>query len=207
MSRASYKTLQRAIARDDKHSIESRWAYGRAVLVDPKKMAPSGKSLRNGATEALIADAVAAGTKLSAREIQWRLQAARTYKTINELRSSASQFADWTALVDAGFPAPTVTEVPSPESLLDDIEGTAPEESEQLGLFPPMVRNIPLDRATLRTIVAYTDDMSKMTASYARSDRRRTTLTAQLLAAVNGNLDALYVDALAALNAQTPATA
>lgn len=205
MSRSTYKTLQKAIARDDKHSIESRWQYGRTVLADPKKMAPSGKSLRNGATEALIADAVAAGTRLSAREIQWRLQAARTYKTINELRSSATQFADWTALVDAGFPAPEIIDTPSPDSILDDIEATDPQEFEQLGLFPATVKSVPLERSTLRQLVAYAEEMRNMTASFARRDEERAAHLRELCEAVGGNLDALYPDAVDALNAKATA--
>jgi hypothetical protein len=197
------KSLQRAIARDDKHGIESRWAYGRAILADPKRMSASGKSLRNGAIEALIAEAgfKADGVTpaLSRREIQYRVECARAYETITQLRTAACAIDDWTEFRETGFPSVVVDEVPSPESLLDDIEATDPQEFEQLGLFPPMVKSVPLESASLRVLVSYAEDMRNMTASFARRDEERAAHLRDLCAAVGGDLDVLYPDAVAAL--------
>jgi hypothetical protein len=204
MTRTSYKTLQRAIARDDKHSIVSRWEFGHAILADPKMMAASGKSLRHGAMEALIATAKAVETTLTEREVQRRIQCARTYKSINEIRRAAADFADWRDLADAGFPVTFVDEVPSPDSVLDGIEATDPQEFEQLGLFPPMVKSVPLEQASLRVLVSYAEDMRNMTASYARRDDERARHLSDLCAAVGGDLDVLYPDAIAALAVVAP---
>lgn len=195
MSRSTYKSLQKAIARDDKHSIESRWEYGRAVLADPKKMAPSGKSLRHGATEALIADAKAVGSHLTDREIQRRIQCARAYKSINEIRHAVSDFDTWHDLVDAGFP---LVHVDEPEPVGDIPEQTESErdEFEQLGLFPAMVKNVSIETASVATIVAYTDDMTRMTQSYATTDAKRRAHVAEIVAICDGDLSIRYVDAL-----------
>jgi hypothetical protein len=206
VKKPSYKALQRSIARDDKHSIESRWLYGQTIINDPKKMAPSGKSLRNGAIEALMADAVAVGSAVSRREIQWRIQCARAYKTIIELRTASSQFEDWTALREAGFPAVDVDEPQSPDSLLNAIESGPrpdPQEFEQLGMFPEMVKDIPLAASTLRHLTTYAEEMKAMTASFARRDEEREQHLRELTAATGGDLDVLYPDAVAALGAVT----
>jgi len=205
MSGSTYKKLSRAIARDDKNSIETRWAFGRKILDDPAKMSASKKSLRNGATEALIADASSVGAKLSAREIQYRLQCARAYATLAQLRRSSAEFADWSALVEAGFPLVGVDETPSPDDVLDDIEDSAPEKFEQLGLFPDMVKNVPLERTSLRSLVAYAEEMRRMTESYARRDHERQIHLNELCAAALGDLDVLYPDAVAMLAARTDA--
>lgn len=195
MSRSSYKSLQRAIARDDKHSIESRWEYGRAILADPKKMAASGKSLRHGATEALIADAQAVGSALTEREIQRRIQCARTYKTINEIRHAVSDFDTWHDLVQAGFPSVYVDDIAPTEEMPEQGEDER-DEFEQLGLFPAMVKNVSIETASVAQIVAYTDDMTRMTQSYASTDAKRRAHVAEIVAVCDGDLSIRYVDAL-----------
>lgn len=196
MSRPNYRKLSQAIARDDTHGIEHRWQYGCTVLADPRKMAASGKSLRNGAIEALIADAEAVGSDLSRREIQRRIQCARTYESITQLRRAAAQFEDWRAFADAGFPSVEVDETPSPESILDEIERTDPQEYEQLGLFPPLVKTVPLERCSLRYLLAYADEMEAMTASFSRRDHERRAHLRALCTAVDGDLNVLYPDAV-----------
>lgn len=131
----NYKSLQKAITRDDKRGVEARWEYGRAILTDPKKMAASGKSLRHGAMEALIADAKAVCAKLTEREIQYRIQCARTYKSINEIRTAMVGFETWSDLRDAGFPAVVIDEELSIDEALADIL-PAETDWEQLALIP-----------------------------------------------------------------------
>jgi hypothetical protein len=199
--RPNYRSLQRAIARDDKRGIEARWLYGRALIGDSRKMSASGKSLRHGAIEALIADAQAVGSVLSRREIQYRVQCARAYPTVAQMRTAACAFEDWTAFREAGFPPADVDPVPAPDEALDDLEQRDRQEFEQLGMFPEMVKGVPLERATLRHLVAYAAEMRAMTASYARKDEEREQHLAGLRAAVGDDLDVLYPDALAALTA------
>lgn len=204
MKKSSTKSLQRVIARGDGRSIEDRWEYGRAVLDNPKRTSASGKSLRHGATEALIAEAAALGSVLSATEIRYRVQCARTYKTINEIAKAIGDFPTWSDLIQAGFPAVDVDEPQSPESLLDAIESGPrpdPQEFEQLGMFPEMVKDIPLAASTLRHLLTYAEEMRAMTASFARRDEEREQHLRELTAATGGDLDVLYPDAVAALGA------
>lgn len=199
--RPSYKNLQRAIARDDKHGIEARWIYGRTLITDPRKMAPSGKSLRHGAIEALVADAKAVGSLLSRREIQYRIQCARTYPTITEMRTAACAFEDWTAFRESGFPAVDEDAAPSPDRVLDDLEERDRQEFEQLGMFPDLVNGIPVESATLRHLEAYAAQMRQLTANYHRTDEKRAAHLRELRAAVGDDLDVTYADAVAALTA------
>ena len=205
MSTTSYKRLQRAIAKDDKHSIESRWEYGRAILADPRKMSASGKSLRHGATETLIADAKSVGTTLSPTEIRYRIQCARAYSTRAEIAKAIGDFGSWSELIAANFPSVEVDEIPSPDSVLDDIEATDPQEFEQLGLFPPTIKMVPLERCTLRQLVAYGEEMRRMTESYAHRDEVRAAHLRELCAAVGGDLDVLYPEAVELLAARADA--
>lgn len=202
MAGPSYRRLQRAIARDDKHSIEARWLYGRAVLGDSRKMAASGKSLRHGAVEALIADAAAVGSKLTEREIQYRIRCARTYRTITEIRTACSDFESWSDLREAGFP-PVESNAPDPEAELDRLEATDRQEHEQLSMFPDIVRGVPLARATMRDVEAYAAEMRAMTASFARRDEERAEHLAACRAVVGDDPDVLYVTAVAALRERT----
>jgi hypothetical protein len=206
-TRRTYRTLQRAIARDDRHSIESRWSYGRAILADPRNLSASGEQLRVGVMEALIAGAAADGSRLSEREVRYRLQCARAYSTVNAIRQAAAGFETWTALVEAGFPSVAVDDTPSPQSVLDEIEQGDPQEFEQLALFevfPVMVRGRPLAESSLGRLVAYADEMEAMTASFDRRDRKRREHLRELLLAVGGDLNVLYPDALAMLRATAP---
>lgn len=196
MSRPDYRKLSRNIARGDTRTIEDRWRYGRAVITDPRKMSASGKQLRIGAAEELIAVGKAVGDKLSEREIQYRIQCARAYKAINEILHASAGFAGWAELRNAGFPVTYVDEVPSPDDILDNIEQTDPQEFEQLGLFPPLVKTVPLERCSLRYLLAYADEMEAMTASFARRDRERRAHLSALCMAVEGDLDVLYPDAV-----------
>ncbi len=203
--RPDYRKLQAAIARGDAGGIETRWAYGRALIADPRKMSETGKSLRNGAIEALLADAKAVGSVLSRREIQWRMQCARAYPTIAQLRTAACAFEDWTAFRESGFPPVEGAPTPDPETVLDDLEKTERQAHEQLDMFPDIVRGIPLAQATMRVVKAYAADMRRMTAGYARKDDERDEHIAAIEAVVGDDPDLLYLDALAVLRERTVA--
>lgn len=201
MASPSYRRLQRAIARDDRRGIEARWLYGRALLGDPRKMSAAGRSLRDGAIEALIADARAVGSTLSRREIQYRLQCARTYPTVAQLRTAACAFEDWTAFREAGFP-PVDDADQAPAEAAADHEEELRRQHQQLDLFPAVVAGVPFFQATLRQLAAHASEMERMTANYARRDTERREYLERLTAAVGGDLDATYGDASHALKTQ-----
>ena len=187
MKKFSTKSLQRTIARGDGRSIEDRWEYGMAILDNPKRMSASGKSLRHGATEALIAEAAALGSALSEQEIQRRIRCARTYKTINEIRHAMTDFGTWYDLIQAGFPE---VEIDGPDEFeAAGIPTGPPDEFEQLTLIPgaPAVlsirgRKVDLTAATLGDFKAYCEQSAEITSNFAKRD-------AQLWAAYHTMLD------------------
>ena len=71
-------------------------------------MSASGKSLRHGVMQSLLAAAKAKGHKLSAAEVKNRIQAARTYTTETEIRTACELFGSWSELCEAKFPAVNV---------------------------------------------------------------------------------------------------
>lgn len=203
MTKPSYKSLQRAIARDDKHSIERRWEYGRAVLADPKKMANSGDQLRAGAIEALIADARAVDSKLSEREIRYRLQCARAYKTVDQIRHVCAEYEDWSALRAAGFPEVAVDEIETdPEDLADAIGEDDPLTQEPLFDIPgfkPVLkiqgRKTDLADATVRDAIAYRDMCREMHANFGRTVAQVEASVQIMLDGADGDLDAKLIEA------------
>lgn len=173
MSKPNYKKLQRSIAKGDGQTIEGRWVYGRTILTDPAKISDTGKSLRHGAMEALIADAKAVGSELTEREVQRRLQCARTYKTINQIRHAVSDFGTWHDLVQAGFPEVAIDEdLVEPEGL----EVAAADAWEQLTLLPGFKeivkvhgREMPITEMTVPESIAYRDKYRSMHEGFGKT--------------------------------------
>lgn len=120
-----YDRIEQRILNADTGSSYYRWKWGRLTLSDPDAVHPNGR-LRHGVLDALTAKAWAHGSKLSKREIKYRLQAARTYQTEAEIGQVLAQFGNWWSLISAGFPA---VEVPpdAPETPLFD----APESTTE----------------------------------------------------------------------------
>jgi len=100
-----YIRMEKAISAGSVADIRQRWMWGLRVLRDAEMMSESGKSLKHGVTEQLIAAAKAAGLKLSATEIRARLQCARAYPTEGQISRSTADFEYWSTLVHANFPA------------------------------------------------------------------------------------------------------
>jgi len=83
----------------DQNAIIDRWRWGRDLLADKKLVNDAGTLRRGvGAVERLVAEAESVGRKLSEREIQNRLKAARTYPTEAVTRSLTATYDTWTAL-------------------------------------------------------------------------------------------------------------
>jgi hypothetical protein len=97
-----YDRIEQRILNADTGSSYYRWKWGRLVLCDPD-LTKNGR-LRHGVLDALVAKAWAHGSKLSKREIKYRLQAARTYQTEAEIGQVLAQFDNWWTLISAGFP-------------------------------------------------------------------------------------------------------
>ena len=97
----------KAIEAAEASGIRERWLFGLRLLRNPDYVTESGKSLRHGVAEQLIAAAGrnAKGRKrLSEQEIQRCLRLARAYPTEAQIRHAVTDFETWRDIVAAGFP-------------------------------------------------------------------------------------------------------
>ncbi len=203
MRATPYTKREKAIIAADSGSIRERWEYGRLLLVDDTATTPAG-NLRNGVLGRLITGSAKAGRVASRREIQWRLRAARTYPTLPQLRSIASQYESWWALVRSGFPSVTADEAERPydprttRELMKEHERAGadilPEPWEQTALFEKFE-----DTATLAEMERYATGQAELTARFAAKSDQRLAYLAELIKAVRGDLTATYGQARAAL--------
>jgi len=201
-----YLRLEKNIAASDTGGILERWRYGRRLLSDGKATTPAG-NLKNGVLENLIGDATVSGYTISRREIQWRLQCGKTYPTEAQLRTASAQFADWTALRDAGFPQVEVTDPGEPYDPRDADEKWRDFRSEQERRQRENPRQLTLDlpghfshdtygpRARLRDLAAACDESERMTANFAKRDAERRAYVNELLDAAGGNEEMTWLEA------------
>lgn len=205
MRTAQYGRQEAAIAAADSGSIRARWLYGLRLLNDTEKIAPAG-GLRHGVTEALIEAAMKRGVKLSAREIQRRLQCARAYPTEAQIRHAVADFATWRDLSDANFPP---FEAPDGEPAADYRTGDEvkrdrarhlAELTDRQGTLFPLGTFEP-STTTLKELQGYATEQAEMTARFAARDAERAAYLDELIAAVGGDLNAVWQDAEDALRA------
>lgn len=194
----------KAIEDADSGGIRERWMFGLRILRDPEQMTDSGKSLRHGAAELLIA---AAGLdskgrkRLNDQEIQRCLRCARAYPTEAQIRMAATDFGSWSELVQAGFPAYDAPEGEPPADHRTDAERERDRErtivdltGEQGVLFP--LSDFEPSTTTLKELVAYADEMEGWTARRVDHDRKRREDLASLIEAAGGDLSVTWHAAL-----------
>lgn len=208
MRYARYRKLERQIADSDNGGIIARWRYGRRLLEDGEAMTGGG-SLKRGILRALVEDARKDGRALSEREVQYRLQAARTYPSEAEVRSAAADFGAWRNLCDAGFPSVQVPldsetgpfdprdEDEKRRDAARELARRGEEGAGQLSLFPDDKYG---EFSTLTELAKYAAEMAEMTERYARRDRERDDYLTALIDAVNGDMSKTWGDAQAALD-------
>lgn len=193
MKTTQYVRQERAIAAADAGGIRARWFWGLRILRDPEVITESGKSLRHGITDQLIAAAKQHGFKLSDREIRYRIQCARTYQTEAQIAKAIGDFGTWFDLIQAGFPP---YEAPAGEPLADhrtEAEKRRDSARRLLDLIGEQGTLFPLDlfepaEATLKELVEYADQQDDLTARFqARGEKRRSYLS-RLMAAAEGDL-------------------
>lgn len=203
MKATQYLRLEIAISASDTNGIRDRWLWGLRVLNDSEVMAPSGRSLRHGMSDRLIA---AAGVnskgrkRLSEQEIQRRLRCARTYPTETQIRLAATDFESWRDLVTAGFPDYEAPDGEPPadyrteaERKHDHARALADHMGEQGALFPladfePVI-------TTLKELSEYAAEMAALTARFAARDKDRADYLEQLVDAVDGDLSVTWQSA------------
>lgn len=201
-TKSPFLKLDRKIANEERGGVLNRWAYGCELL----KAKAGRKQLPHGMIADLVAAAERAGIKLSEREIQYRIKCATVYDSEAKVRKAAADFGTWSEIISAGFPEVTVDEELTIDEVLTTIENGPrpdPQEFEQLGMFPEIVKSVPLASATLRHLVAYAEEMRTMTASFAKRDEERREHLRELTAATGGDLDVTYPEAVAMAAALT----
>jgi hypothetical protein len=131
-----YLRQEKYIVASDTGGIVERWKWGRRFLEDRSATTPRG-NLKHGVLDRLIANATAAGYKLTEQEIQRRLRCARTYQTEAEIRECAHGFQNWDQLARAGFPAVEVADPGEPydprdtDEKIRDIKNTLADAERQ----------------------------------------------------------------------------
>jgi hypothetical protein len=202
MKISQYMNAEKAIVSADGGGIRQRWLYGLRLLRDPESTSPdgNGSSLRHGVTEVLVDAARERGLTLSARELQYRLQCARAYKTESQIRNAIADFGSWFALTQARFP----TYETEPDEPLADHRTQAERDHDrarqmllavgpQASLFP--LAEFEPTEVTLRQLIVYADEQDEITKRFARRGQDRREYLGALLLAVDYDVDVIWQDA------------
>jgi hypothetical protein len=199
MRTTQYVRQEKAIAAADSGGIRQRWLWGLRLLRDPEAMS-SEKSLRHGITKQLIAASKAGGIELSEREIQRRIQCARTYKTEAEIRRVTSDFGSWFDLLKADFPAYEVSPDEPPADHRTEVERDHDRAralmdlvGDQGSLFP--LRDFEPVTSTLKELQDYTEQQEELTARFVEHGRKRRTYLNSLIAAAGNDLSMIWQEA------------
>lgn len=191
MKPAQYVRAERAIAAADTKGIRERWLYGLRLLRDPEVMSPGGGGLRHGVADRLIGAAKARGFRLSARELQYRIQCARAYATESQIRNAVADFGAWRDLIQAGFPA---YDAPQDEPPADhrSKDERARDHARRM-LNPDQLTLFPLDQfeptqSTLKDLIDYATEQDAITERFAERGRERRAYLAELVAASGEDL-------------------
>lgn len=197
---SQYVRAERAIDAADKSGIRERWVYGLRLLNDPDAMSAGGGGLRHGVADQLVAAAQSRGIALSQREIRFRIQCARAYPTEAQIGTASSDFASWTDLRSAGFPAierpegePDADWRTTEEKRRDAARRMADLVGDQAGLFP--LDHVDPGESTVKELRAYAIDQRDLTARFAERDRKRFEYLGALDAATGGDDSAVWQDA------------
>lgn len=208
---ASYGRLEKAIAAADAGSIRARWEYGRRLLIDRTKTTAAG-NLRNGVIDRLISVARRHGIQnVNRREIQYRIQAARTYPAEAHIAHVRARYENWTALREAAFPAMQLAldedSTPFDPRTAEEkgrdagaaLDRGAEVAAGQLGLFGLFPADLFDEFSTLSELAKHVDEMAEWTARRARKDHERAGYLRSLIDAVGGDLSKTWAEADEAL--------
>jgi hypothetical protein len=200
MKTTQYVRIERAISAAATSDIRERWLWGLRLLRDSDAFAAGSTQLKPGRAEELVRAAKAAGLKLTAREIQFRLRCARAYPTEAQIANAGSEFESWSELRAAGFPA---FEAPVGEPPADHrTEGERERDlkrayeailGEQGELFP--LSDFEPSTATLKELVDYADEMEEWTGRRVAHDRKRRDYLDHLVAAADDDLSVTWLEA------------
>jgi hypothetical protein len=206
MRYTQYLKLEKHIAASDAGGILERWRYGRHLLTDDGRITRNGH-LKHGVLAELLGIAAKAGVVLAEREVQRRLQAARTYPTEVEIRLAADGFRLWSDLYNAGFPQ---VEVPDPGEPYDprsasdkwrDWDNEQKRRAEDSGMDPlfELPTHFSHDtygpRTPVSTLVGACDESERYTSNMVKKDAERRSYVNELVAATGGNVGMAWYEA------------
>lgn len=210
MKTTQYIRQEKAIAVADSGGIWQRWLWGLRLLRDADAFSPGSSQLKPGRADELIRASIAAGLKLSEREIRYRLQCARAYPTEAQIRHACAEFEDWSGLRSAGFPA---YEAPEGEPLADHRTDTERAHDraraiveligEQGALFP--LSDFEPVTTTLQELAAYADQQEELTNRFVKHGRKRRDYLDSLIKAADHDLSMPWGEAHNRLDAVTAA--
>jgi len=200
MKTTQYTRQEKAIASADAGGVRERWMWGLRLLRDPEAFAPGSTQLKPGRADELVKASAAAGRKLSAREIQRRLQCARTYRTESEFRRAVAEFQTWRELSDANFPEfdgaegePLADHRTDAERQRDHARALADIFGEQGTLFP--LADFEPTLTPLKDLAAYAEEMAELTARFRKRDEERRAYLDALIEAACGDMSTTWQEA------------
>lgn len=200
MRLTQYTRQEAAIAASETSGIRQRWLYGLRLLRDPDMMSPGGGGLRHGVADQLVSAAKARGLKLSATEIRYRLQCARTYPTEVQIAKAIGDLETWSGLIQSAFPAIARGADDADADYRTDAERTtdraralADHLDAQDAMFP-LSRFEPVE-TTLKDLQEYVEEQERITESFAATSRKRRAELDRLTAAAGGDLSMTWAEA------------
>lgn len=200
MKTTQYVRQEKAIAASAINDIRERWLWGLRLLRDPEAFAPGSSQLKPGRADELVRAAVAAGLRLTVREIQYRLRCARAYPTETQIANAGAQFEDWSDLRDAGFPPmdgvdgePVADHRTDAERQRDRARALEDILGEQGALFP--LSDFEPSTATLKELVDYADEMEGWTTRRVVHDQKRREYLDRLVLAADDDLSVTWLEA------------
>lgn len=206
MKTTQFVRQEKAIAAADKGGVRERWLWGLRLLRNPEAYAEGSTQLKPGRAEELIKAAQAAGLKLSASEIRYRLQCARAYPTEAGFAKALANFETWSAFIKANFPGFEVSPDEPPADHRTKTERDHDRARALLDLIGKQAALFPLSdfepvTTTLKELQEHTVEMEELTARFAERDAKRRAYLESLIAAADGDLSMTWQDAQDRLNA------
>jgi hypothetical protein len=200
MKATQYVNQSRKIAAGDSGTIRDRWMQGLRLLRDPEVFAPGSSQLKPGAAAEWIEAHAKRGVTISERELRYRLQCARAYRTETEFGNAVAEFSTWHDLVQAGFPPfPGLDGEPpadhrTPEEIRRARARQLADITDAQGALFPLSDFEPVT-ATLKELQDYTAQGEELTARFVAHDKKRRAYLNCLIDAADGDLSMTWQEA------------
>lgn len=209
MKTTQYLRQERAIAFADASGIRERWLWGLRLLRDPEAFNAGSSQLKPRYTDELVRSAVAAGFKLSEREVRYRMQLARAYPTEAQISQAARNFETWVELREAGFPP---YEAPLAEAPADHRTRAERQQDHARALLEIIGEPGSLFRLSdfeptssmLKELQDYTEQQEALTARFVLHGQKRRAYLDSLIEAADSDLSMTWHEAHGRLGGGEP---